>query len=187
MAKAAVFIADGSEEVEAITPIDILRRAKVEVDIVSVMPGLEIITSKGIRIIAEKHISDIVFDEYDMLVLPGGRVGTKNFKACDILNKHIVEFYEQGKCIAALCAAPTVFSSLGLLDGKESTCNPDFWEELLNDGADLLKDNKVVINGNVITSQAMGTSVDFGLALVAYLCGEEEAEELRKIIRFGAI
>ena len=130
---------------------------------------------------------DINFDEYDLLVLPGGVKGTNNLNACEELKKQLVRFNDQGKGIAAICAAPTVFAGLGLLDGKASTCNPGFWEELRANGAKVIEDSKVVVNGNIITSQAMGTSVDFGLELVGYLCGEDAKEALRKNIRFGAI
>ncbi len=187
MAKVAVFIADGSEEVEAIAPVDLLRRAKVDVDIVSIMPTLEISASRDVKITADKLIDDIDFDEYDLLVLPGGVRGTNNLNACEALKKQIVRFNDQGKGIAAICAAPTVFAGLGILNGKTSTCNPGFWEELRANGANVIEDSKVVVNGNIITSQAMGTSVDFGLALVGFLCGEEEKEALRTNIRFGAI
>ncbi len=187
MSKVAVFIADGSEEVEAITPVDLLRRAKVDVDVISVMPTLEIEASRNVKITADKLISEINFDDYDFLVLPGGVRGTNNLNACEELKKNIVKFNDQGKGIAAICAAPTVFAGMGILNGKTSTCNPGFWEELRAGGANVIEDSKVVVNGNIITSQAMGTSVDFGLALVGYLCGEEAREELRKNIRFGAI
>lgn len=187
MTKVAVFIADGSEEVEAITPVDLLRRAKVDVDVISVMPALEIEASRNVKIKADKLIDEINFDDYDLLVLPGGVRGTNNLNACDELKKQLVRFNDQGKGIAAICAAPTVFAGIGLLKGKTSTCNPGFWEELRAGGANVIEDSKVVVNGNIITSQAMGTSVDFGLALVGYLCGEDEKEALRKNIRFGAI
>ena len=184
MAKVAVFIADGSEEVEAITPVDLLRRAKVDVDVVSIMPSLEITASRDVKITADKLLDEINFDEYDLLVLPGGVRGTNNLNSCEELKKQIVKFNDQGKGIAAICAAPTVFAGLGLLNGKTSTCNPGFWDELRADGANVIEDSKVVVNGNIITSQAMGTSVDFGLALVGFLCGEEEKEILKANIRF---
>ena len=184
MAKVAVFIADGSEEVEAITPVDLLRRAKVVVDVVSVMPGLEITASRNVKITADKLMSEIDFDEYDMLVLPGGIRGTNTLNSNEELKKQIVRFNDQGKAIAAICAAPSIFAGLGLLNGKASTCNPGFWDELRAGGADVIEDSKVVVNGNIITSQAMGTSVDFGLALVGYLCGEEEKEVLKANVRF---
>ena len=184
MAKVAVFIADGSEEVEAITPVDLLRRAKVEVDVVSIMPSLDIVASRNLKITADKLLGDIDFDDYDLLVLPGGVKGTNNLNACDELKKQLVNYNDQGKGIAAICAAPTVFAGLGLLNGKSSTCNPGFWDVLRENGADLVEDSKVVVCGNIITSQAMGTSVDFGLALVGFLCGEEAKESLKANIRF---
>ena len=187
MAKVAVFIADGSEEVEAITPVDLLRRAEVDVDVVSVMDTLEITASRNVKITADKLIGEINFDEYDLLMLPGGVKGTNNLNACEVLKENLVRFNEQGKGISAICAAPTVFAGLGLLSGKDATCNPGFWEVLKSNGANVIEDSKVVVNGNIITSQAMGTSVDFGLALVGFLCGEESREELRKNIRFGAL
>jgi len=187
MAKVAVFMADGSEEVEAITPVDLMRRAGVEVDIVSIMPALEVVSSRGVKVVADKLLGDIDFDSYDFLVLPGGIKGTENLNNCEVLKQNIVKFNEQGKGIAAICAAPTVFAGLGILNGKDSTCNPGCWEILRGHGANVIEEAKVFVNGNIITSQAMGTSVDFGLALVSYLCGEDEAEKLRKNIRFGAL
>ena len=92
MAKVAVFIADGSEEVEAITPVDLLRRAKVDVDVVSIMPSLEITASRDIKIKADKLLDEITFDEYDLLVLPGGVRGTNNLNACEELKKNLVKF-----------------------------------------------------------------------------------------------
>ena len=114
MAKVAVFMADGTEEVEAITPVDLLRRAGADVDIVSIMPSLEIESSRGVKVTADKLISDIDFDEYDLLVLPGGVKGTNNLNSCELLKENIVKFNEQGKGIAAICAAPVVFAGQGI-------------------------------------------------------------------------
>ena len=132
----------------------------------------------------DENVEEINFDEYDLLVLPGGVRGTNNLNSCEELKKQIVKFNDQGKGIAAICAAPTVFAGLGILNGKTSTCNPGFWDELRAGGANVIEDSKVVVNGNIITSQAMGTSVDFGLALVGFLCGEAEKEALKSNIRF---
>ena len=184
MAKVAVFIADGSEEVEAITPVDLLRRAKVDVDVVSVMDTLEITASRNVKITADKLIGEINFDEYDLLMLPGGVKGTNNLNACEVLKENLVGFNEQGKGISAICAAPTVFAGLGLLSGKDATCNPGFWEVLKSNGANVIEDSKVVVNGNIITSQAMGTSVPFGLAIVEYFQGKEAADVMKGKILF---
>ena len=184
MAKIAVFIADGSEEVEAITPVDLLRRAKIDCDVVSVMEGNTVTASRGIVITADKNIKDIDFAEYDMLVLPGGIKGTENLGSTKALTDALVEFNKAGKGIAAICAAPTIFSGLGLLAGKEATCNPGFFDVLEKKGAQVDKDAPVVRSGNIITSQAMGTSHDFGLEIVKYFAGEEAASSLKSNIRF---
>lgn len=182
--RAALFIADGSEEVEAITPVDLLRRAKVDVDVISIMDSKTVTASRGVVITADKMLSEISFDDYDILILPGGVKGTNNLNECSILKDNIVRFNGSGKGIAAICAAPTVFAGLGILNGRNATCNPGFWEVLRQNGAVLDEESKVVTDGNIITSQAMGTSVDFGLAIVSYLCGAEDAEKLKANIRF---
>ena len=184
MAKIAVFIADGSEEVEAITPVDLLRRAKLECDTVSVMESNTITASRGVVITADKNIKDIDFADYDMLVLPGGIKGTENLGSTKALTDAVVEFAQGGKAIAAICAAPTIFSGLGLLKGISATCNPSFFDALEKDGAVVDKDAPVVRSGNIITSQAMGTSHDFGLEIVKYFAGEEAASSLKSNIRF---
>ncbi|MBP5775469.1 MAG: DJ-1/PfpI family protein [Clostridiales bacterium] len=184
MAKVAIFIADGSEEVEAITPADILRRAQIDCDIISVMPSKTVTASRGIVITADRQLDEIDFDEYDMLVLPGGSKGTENLGNTKKLTDAVVKFNCEGKGIAAICAAPTIFAKLGLLTGKHSTCNPGFWEVLSSNGADLDKDSKAVICENIITSQAMGTSVNFGLAIVEYFQGKESADIMKGKICF---
>ena len=184
MAKVAIFIADGTEEVEAITPADILRRADIECDIVSVMPSKTVTASRGIVITADKRIDEIDFDSYDMLVLPGGIKGTANLLGTEELISHVLKFNNRGKAIAAICAAPTIFGKLGILHGVKATCNPGFWDELTAEGADLDKDSKAVICGHIITSQAMGTSVPFGLAIVEYLQGKEAADVMKGKICF---
>ena len=172
MAKIAVFIADGSEEVEAITPVDLLRRAKLDCDTVSVMESNTITASRGVVITADKNIKDIDFADYDMLVLPGGIKGTENLGSTKALTDAVVEFKNAGKGIAAICAA------------VPATCNPSFFDALEKDGALVDKDAPVVRSGNIITSQAMGTSHDFGLEIVKYFAGEEAASSLKSNIRF---
>ena len=184
MAKIAVFIADGSEEVEAITPVDLLRRAKLECDTVSVMESNTVTASRGVVITADKNIKDIDFADYDMLVLPGGIKGTENLGSTAALTDAVLDFARNGKAVAAICAAPTIFSGLGLLKGVPATCNPSFFDKLEADGAVVDKDAPVIRSGNIITSQAMGTSHDFGLEIVKYFAGEEAASTLKSNIRF---
>lgn len=184
MAKVAIFIADGTEEVEAITPADILRRANIDCDIVSVMPSKTINASRGVVITADKQLDETDLSGYDMLVLPGGIKGTENLGNTKKLTDALVSFNNEGKAIAAICAAPTVFGKLGLLKGIKATCNPGFWDELVSEGACLDKDSKAVTCGNIITSQAMGTSVSFGLAIVEFFQGKEAADIMKGKICF---
>ncbi|MBO4449374.1 MAG: DJ-1/PfpI family protein [Clostridiales bacterium] len=184
MAKVAIFMADGTEEVEAITPADILRRAQIDCDIISVMPSKTITASRGVMITTDKQLDEIDFDDYDMLVLPGGIKGTENLRGTAKLTDAVVRFNSEGKAIAAICAAPSIFAGLGLLKGKHATSNPGVWDIMTANGADLDKETKVVTCGNIITSQAMGTSVPFGLAIVEYFQGKEAAEVMKGKILF---
>ncbi|MBO4682182.1 MAG: DJ-1/PfpI family protein [Clostridiales bacterium] len=184
MTKVAVFMADGTEEVEAITPVDILRRAQIDCDVISVMPSKTVTASRGVIITADKQIDEIDFDDYDMLILPGGIKGTENLRNTKKLTDAVVKFNGEGKGIAAICAAPSIFSGLGLLKGKHATSNPGVWDILTEQGADLDKETKVVTCGNIITSQAMGTSVPFGLAIVEYFQGKEAADVMKGKILF---
>jgi len=184
MAKVAVFVADGTEEVEAITPVDVLRRAQIDCDVVSVKAEKTITASRGVIITADKQIDEIDFDDYDMLVLPGGIKGTENLRNTKKLTDAVVRFNGEGKGIAAICAAPSIFAGLGLLKGKHATSNPGVWDIMTEHGADLDKETKVVTCGNIITSQAMGTSVPFGLAIVEYFQGKEAADVMKGKILF---
>ena len=184
MAKVAIFMADGTEEVEAITPADILRRAQIECDIISVMPSKTVTSSRGVIVTADKQIDETDLDDYDMLVLPGGIKGTENLRNTKKLTDAVERFNSEGKGIAAICAAPSIFAGLGLLKGKHATSNPGVWDIMTANGADLDKETKAVICGNIITSQAMGTSVPFGLAIVEYLQGKEAAEIMKSKILF---
>ncbi|MCH4153538.1 MAG: DJ-1/PfpI family protein [Saccharofermentans sp.] len=178
MIRIAIMLADGSEEVEAVAPADICRRAGIEANMVSVMGRLDITASRGIKITADLMIEDINIDDYDMIVLPGGVKGTENFKASQILNNYIIDFADKGKGLAAICAAPTVYSGLGLLKGRHAVCNPYFFDELRSDGALLDEDARVITADNIITSKAMGTALDFGLAIVEFFLGESGSSEM---------
>ncbi len=184
MSKVAVFVADGTEEVEAITPVDILRRAQIDCDVISVKSEKTITASRGVVITADRQIDEIDFDDYDMLVLPGGIKGTENLRNTKKLTDAVVKFNSEGKGIAAICAAPSIFAGLGLLKGKHATSNPGVWDIMTEQGADLDKETKVVTCGNIITSQAMGTSVPFGLAIVEYFQGKEAAYVMKGKILF---
>lgn len=177
MSRLAVFLAEGFEEIEALTVVDICRRGGVETDMVSVTGGLQVSGSHGISVKTDKKFEEVDFGEYDMLVLPGGMPGTKNLEAHPGLMAQVDEFYAKGKYIGAICAAPSIFGHKGILKGKRACSYPDFESHL--EGAEVTS-GPVEVSGNVITSRGMGTAIDFGLAILGIFCGEEKADELAK-------
>lgn len=175
--KIALFLADGCEEIEALTVADLLYRADISCTTVSVTDSRDVVSSHNIHIVADTVIGELDFDAYDMLVLPGGMPGTTNLRACDALTAKLVEFAGSGKQVAAICAAPSVLAGLGLLQGKKASCNPSVEEKLIKGGA-LLSQDPVSVDGNIITSRSMGTAIPFGLEIVAHYQGREAADRL---------
>ncbi len=175
MYKVAVILAEGFEEVEAIAPVDLLRRAKIDCVTVSLAGEKLVPSSRHIPVLADRSWEEVDFDEYDGVVLPGGLAGTECLLADDRVAALLRQFHEAGKLTAAICAAPTVLAKTGLLAGKRAICYPGLEEKL--EGA-LVTCEEVVQDGTVITSRGMGTSVPFGLALVEYFLGSETAEAL---------
>lgn len=177
MAKVYTFLAEGFETVEALAVVDILRRAAVEVVTVAVGESKTVMSAQKIGVVADEVIKDSLYEDGDVLFLPGGMPGTKNLEACDIVTKAMKNQFEQGRIVAAICAAPSVLGHLHILEGKKATCFPGFEQELL--GAQYTGE-RVTEDGNVITSKGMGTAIDLGLALVARLVNKEKAEEIAK-------
>lgn len=179
MRKVYVFLAEGFEEIEGLTVVDLLRRANIETEMVSVMEGKQIKGSHGIKVTADSMFADVDFADADLLVLPGGMPGTLNLGnhegLCELLKKH----YAEEKMIAAICAAPSVFGELGFLEGRVATCYPGF-EGKLN-GA-IVCATKVAVDGNVVTSKGMGTAIDFSLKLIELLEGKETADKIGEAI-----
>ena len=185
--RVAVFIADGLEEIEGLTVVDILYRAGIPCDTVSITDSTLVISSHNVRIICDRTIDDaeFSFDAYDMLVLPGGMPGTTNLGACEPLCEALVAHAKAGLPVAAICAAPSVLSKLGILNGRFATIFPGLEAELEAGGA-TFKEGKVVVDGNAITSRGMGTAIDFGMAIVAHYQGEEAARALGEKIVHSA-
>ena len=175
MAKIAVFLAEGFEEIEALTVVDLCRRAGIETRMVSVSDALSVTGSHGIAVQADEMLAGFDFTELDMLVLPGGMPGTKNLEKCEELMKELDAFCEAGKCISAICAAPSIFGHRGYLKGREACCYPGFEEQLA--GARVTKD-QVTVSDYVTTSRGMGTAIPFGLAIVERFCGAKKSQEL---------
>ncbi|MGD2089163.1 MAG: DJ-1/PfpI family protein [Candidatus Aminicenantes bacterium] len=173
--KVLVPIADGSEEIEAVGIIDILRRAGAEVTVASV-DDLQITASRGVRITADCLISDCTDQTFDLIALPGGMPGAEHLRDSTELVDMLKKQRETGRLYAAICASPAVvFQPHGLLAGKKATCHPGRKDTLENKEA---ADSRVVVDGNCITSQGPGTAMEFALKLVELLLGKEKMKEV---------
>lgn len=175
MANVYVFTADGFEEIEGLTVVDMMRRAGAQVQMVSISDGLAVKGSHGIEIKADTFFEDVDFGQADLLVLPGGMPGTLHLGEYQGLTKLLTETAAQGKRVAAICAAPSVLGGLGLLKGKRAVCYPGFEDKLT--GAQVGTE-EVVTDGNITTSRGLGTAIPFALELISLLFGQEKAEEI---------
>lgn len=171
-----MFLAEGFEEIEALCPLDLMRRANIEVKTVAVGGGDFVTGSHGISVKAD--MKDFEFDDAkpEMVILPGGLPGTTNLEASDVVSKAIDDALENDAYVCAICAAPSVLGKRGILRGKEAICYPGFEKYL--EGAVISK-KRVVRDGKIITGAGMGVALDFGLEIVSVFCGEEKAKELR--------
>ena len=177
--KVFLFLADGFEEIEAIAPIDILRRAEIEVVTVSISDTKLVRGAHNIFVQADGLFSETDFSEDSLLVLPGGMPGTNNLDAHEGLKNLLKTQADKLNPIAAICAAPSILGKMGLLDGKEAICFPGFEDQLI--GAVVSK-NKVVKSGLITTAKAAGVAIQFALQLVEDLKGKEIAENIAKSI-----
>lgn len=180
-----VFLADGFEEVEAIAPIDILRRGNVNVTTVSltkknIVRGVHNICIETDTLMEKLDIREVP----EMLVLPGGMPGTQNLKEDKRLETLLKMTYAAGGYIAAICAAPSIIGELGMLEGREATCYPGFEESL--HGA-RVTEKRVVKDGNIITAIGMGAAIEFGVELVKTLRSGELAETIKTAIRYESV
>ncbi len=175
--KILVPIADGTEMIEALSVVDIFRRAGVHVDLASV--GEKMITSSHqVRIEADKLIDECLDEEYDLVVIPGGIPGSENLKKSEALTTILKKQHAANKLYGAICAAPAVvLGHHGLLEGKKATCHPSFIDKISGETS---KKDKVVRDGNCVTSQGAGTAIDFSLELLAQVMGPEKMKEVAK-------
>ena len=177
--KVALFIENGSEELEFIAPLDIMRRANLEVDLISANNEDFITSSHNVKIIADKKIDEVnnILD-YDAIVIPGGMPGSTLLRD----NKKIIEFYQtmynSGKLVAAICAAPIVLSAAGITDDKEVTSYPGFDKEI--NCKSYNSEKAVVVDKNVITAQGPAVAILFGYEIVNYLLQDNTADDIKK-------
>ena len=174
-----MFLANGFEEIEALCPLDLLRRAGVEVTTVGTNGAETVMGAHGICVHAD--IPDTMFRDSkpEMVILPGGMPGSSNLDASRVVDTALRAASSCGAYLAAICAAPMVLGHRGYLKGKKAICFPGFEQEL--EGA-IIADSRVVRDGNVITAAGMGVALEFGLALVAALKGQEAADNLRRAV-----
>ena len=180
MSKAIVFFADGFEECEGLLVVDLLRRAGVDVKTASINGSTKILSSHGITLFADLCAEDADYAAADIVILPGGLKGTENLAASTFVKEKCLEFAD-GKKVAAICAAPSILASLGLLEGRKATVHPNF-EDKMSDAK--LTHEQVTVDGNITTGQALGAAIPFALELVRQLEGEEKVAKVRKGICF---
>ncbi|MBR1855633.1 MAG: DJ-1/PfpI family protein [Oribacterium sp.] len=179
--KVFAFIADGSEEVECLAVVDLLRRAKFDVTLVSINKENRVHTSHDIDIITDTTIDKVNVDDADILFLPGGGEGTKNLKSSKALSDMLLTHAGKNKPIAAICAAPSVLGLLGLLRGRNATCYPGFEDQLTE--ANCVHDG-VVTDGNITTARGLGYALDLGLRLIELYKSPEESKKIKSAIQY---
>lgn len=185
MIKIYVFMADGCEEIEALTPVDLLRRAGMEVCTVSIMGRKRIEGAHGIAFEADTLFEQETFADGDAFLLPGGMPGTTNLAAFEPLMNLLKEKDREGRHLGAICAAPAlILGENGFLQGRRAVCYPGMEEHLLGSG--VLTD-PVVTAGNITTSRGMGTAIDYALELIRLFQGEDAAADMKEKVVYGAL
>ncbi|MBO4965302.1 MAG: DJ-1/PfpI family protein [Muribaculaceae bacterium] len=176
MSKSYLFLANGFEEMEALCTVDILRRAGIDVATVSINDTLTVTGAHGVNVVADTLFDDSIVANPDWLILPGGMPGAENLYNCSALRELLLKQNARRGNIAAICASPAVvLAQLNLLKGHKATCYPGF-ENVL--GAEVYIDRKVVEDGNIITGNGPGSSMDFALTIVAKQCGQQKADSI---------
>ena len=173
-----MFLADGFEETEAIAALDMRRRGGLDIRTVGV-DKISVTGSHGITVVADIAGNELSDEIPEGVILPGGMPGTINLESSEIVTSLLKKTYDNGGLVAAICAAPSVLGHLGLLSGKKAVCYPGFEGEL--HGAEL-ESSKTVTDGNVITACGAGAAIEFGLEVVRYFAGFDEADRVRKSI-----
>jgi 4-methyl-5(b-hydroxyethyl)-thiazole monophosphate biosynthesis len=180
MPKVLVPIADGVEEIEAVTIIDVIRRAGVEV-VCAGLTGKPVTASRKVKLIPDKSLEEVKDEAFDMVVLPGGGDGVENLKRDPRVKAILQGMSERQKWITAICAAPTLLAAYGLLEGKRATSHPSRRGQTALESVDY-REQRVVQDGHIITSRGPGTAMEFALKLVEVLCGREKVAELKEAL-----
>ena len=184
--RVALLVAEGLEEIEGLTVVDLLFRAGIPCDTISIVPERTVTSSHKVTIVCDRSLADedFSFADYGLVVLPGGVPGTPNLAACKPLTDELCRRMAADEPVAAICAAPTILAELGLLEGRHATCYPDRLPTLVEHGA-IVEEGSVVVDGNLTTSRGMGTAIDFALSIIAQVKGQEEADRLSRAVVYS--
>ena len=179
--KIAIFLADGFETCEGLITVDMLRRASLDIDTISMNDRDEVTTSHGVRLHADRLFRDFDAKDYDVLIMPGGKRGTMNLEACEPLKQMFAEHYAQGKLTCAICAAPSILGHMGILTGKKYTCFPDFNEDSF--GGEY-QNELAVTDGNLITGRGMGATIEFARHILKKTVSDEVLEKVQNGMQY---
>ena len=177
-----VLLAEGFEEIEALAPVDLLRRVDIEVATVSLTDDLLVEGGHGIFVKADMNIEQIDFGALEMLVLPGGIGGVCSIANSTVAVDLIVKVWEAGKKLAAICAAPKVLAQLGILKGLSVVCHPSVNNDVMSAGGRLLHNKQAVCDQNLVTGKAAGSSIEFALEIIAVLRDRDTSDSLRRTL-----
>ena len=185
MKKVIVYLAEGFEEVEAMVPVDMLKRAEVEVTTVSITDEKAVRGAHGNVFVADKTVSEVEAEEYDGVFLPGGMPGALNLSQSMAVNLRIIKMASEGKLVSAICASPSVvLANAGLLENRKATVFPGC--EGYSKKTDWSQDS-VVVDGNIITGKAAGAAFEMAFAMIAWLSNEKTAEKVRTGVYYHCI
>lgn len=179
MSKVGIFVANGCEEIEALTVVDLLRRAQIDIEMISITDDKLISGAHGIDFWADVTKNEANFSMYDGIILPGGLPGTDYLREDAKVKSVIQEFNAKGKLVAAICAAPTVLENAGILENKKVTSYPSCEDKFKKS---VYLNESVVADENIITSRGMGTAIDFSLEIIKFLKDEQTAQKLAEAI-----
>lgn len=179
--KSLIYIAEGFEECEALIVVDLLRRAGLEIDMVSISEDKAVKSSHGVTVVCDQVMKDIDARAYDTIILPGGKLGTANLEACEGVKGAVRKHYDAGKLTCAICAAPSIFGHMGLLKDRKYTCFPSF-DETSFGGAYQME--LAVKDGNVITGRGMGATLEFAREILKTVLSEDEMSKVENGIQY---